>query len=447
MSIPDWTYNEALYKDALASEAVEIVTDPVKGKGLRAKHAIKKGDQVLRERALCASQNLDDMNRSIPICAHCLVSLETPRQIVRRCTSSDEAAAEIPCVSTFRPRHTRRQCRNVRSGCTFVFCSDDCENEAWLRFHRVGCRGGMNSVAQKAFDAFMAHPWIANGIDLTDTHALAWKFACIWIARVRFPCKENGVSEALPLSIEIAFLPIAQLIRAPITKFHFTYLLAEEWEAQELKVTGAKVDRWGHFLRFKDKPDDNPIVKHAKASGPRTEEVVQTGHELVSAMLSLTESERQFFNEIRWSELLGAVLLNGQERSPNSPYTSEFHDHVCLEGQEIELKKFHRGLRTAGLSTRDFDTSTRGQGIYAIGACFNHSCLPNIQVSYCERNDETLVVTALRDIEKGEELCISYIDEDAPFEERQQQLSEHYLFTCCCSKCVVQGVKSTGVTA
>lgn len=42
---------------------------------------------------------------------------------------------------------------------------------------------------------------------------------------------------------------------------------------------------------------------------------------------------------------------------------------------------------------------------------------------------------ALRDIRKGEELTISYIDETLPFKDRQAKLKTMYMFTCTCPKC------------
>eukprot|EP01009_Symbiontida_sp_KSa7_P007484 NODE_4356_length_350_cov_350.033223_g3755_i0.p1 GENE.NODE_4356_length_350_cov_350.033223_g3755_i0~~NODE_4356_length_350_cov_350.033223_g3755_i0.p1 ORF type:complete len:81 (+),score=8.23 NODE_4356_length_350_cov_350.033223_g3755_i0:75-317(+) len=68
----------------------------------------------------------------------------------------------------------------------------------------------------------------------------------------------------------------------------------------------------------------------------------------------------------------------------------------------------------------------------------NHSCDPNVQVTYNHRNDETLVVTALRDLEPGEELFISYIDESMEVDKRMQQLDEHYKFQCACTKCTAE---------
>lgn len=45
------------------------------------------------------------------------------------------------------------------------------------------------------------------------------------------------------------------------------------------------------------------------------------------------------------------------------------------------------------------------------------------------------MVTARRPIRKGEEITISYIDEEAPLEERREALRD-YGFVCRCARCV-----------
>lgn len=45
---------------------------------------------------------------------------------------------------------------------------------------------------------------------------------------------------------------------------------------------------------------------------------------------------------------------------------------------------------------------------------------------------------AARDIDRGEELQISYIDSNMPFARRQQQLQFAYGFECKCPSCVLQ---------
>eukprot|EP00644_Phytophthora_capsici_P011719 jgi/Phyca11/572939/estExt2_Genewise1.C_PHYCAscaffold_500273 len=63
----------------------------------------------------------------------------------------------------------------------------------------------------------------------------------------------------------------------------------------------------------------------------------------------------------------------------------------------------------------------------------NHSCDPNCTVLYTKNGDGHVV--AIRDIKKGEELCICYIDVDMDVQTREANLRE-YKFKCFCSRCV-----------
>jgi hypothetical protein len=50
---------------------------------------------------------------------------------------------------------------------------------------------------------------------------------------------------------------------------------------------------------------------------------------------------------------------------------------------------------------------------------------------------------AARDIDRGEELLISYIDAEMPFEQRQQRLQFAYGFVCKCARCAAQAKDAT----
>ena len=93
-------------------------------------------------------------------------------------------------------------------------------------------------------------------------------------------------------------------------------------------------------------------------------------------------------------------------------------------------------------------TPLDGMAMYYTACKMNHSCQPNVVARYtysCSGGGSMarwgpnfpLVIqcTALRDIDEGEELCISYIQNDMSFDERQGAL-ENYGFTCNCSKCI-----------
>jgi SET and MYND domain-containing protein len=75
-----------------------------------------------------------------------------------------------------------------------------------------------------------------------------------------------------------------------------------------------------------------------------------------------------------------------------------------------------------------------GTGLFAIANTFNHSCEPNIALM-SPFNDSRLRVVAIRPVAAGDELLISYIDEDMDWSSRQKRLKEKYMFECDCPKC------------
>ena len=233
-----------------------------------------------------------------------------------------------------------------------------------------------------------------------------------------------------------AALPATQLISAPLQKFQFSYLLTDEAFAKQQFATGDALKDWANLAALKANPTAVPAVAAAQLEPPSKPDVLREGYELVQRIFLLSPDESALITPARWSELLGAVLLNGQERTPNSPY-SECVDWIKkMSDGESEMKAYHRLLKDNGVDPNGCHTSARGQGVYTVGACFNHSCTPNLQIVYTHDNDEVLVATCIRDIEADEECFISYINEELSLCERQRQLYEHYLFECRCSRCV-----------
>lgn len=81
-----------------------------------------------------------------------------------------------------------------------------------------------------------------------------------------------------------------------------------------------------------------------------------------------------------------------------------------------------------------------GSGLYVVQSKLNHSCLPNAEIKFPHSN-HTLVISALRDIEIGEEICISYLSEcllNRSRHTRHKFLKENYLFVCQCELCTSQ---------
>jgi len=79
-----------------------------------------------------------------------------------------------------------------------------------------------------------------------------------------------------------------------------------------------------------------------------------------------------------------------------------------------------------------------GWGIYISASFFNHSCDPNVRKEALGRG---YVFYTARDVEAGEELCISYIGGECAtqgLEERRKSLKESWFFECACVRCVTE---------
>ncbi|TPX47597.1 hypothetical protein SeMB42_g03262 [Synchytrium endobioticum] len=79
------------------------------------------------------------------------------------------------------------------------------------------------------------------------------------------------------------------------------------------------------------------------------------------------------------------------------------------------------------------DGSASGEASYPIAALVNHSCCPNVSFG---NNERTMVVRALRDIEVGEELLVTYVgDRIGSTRERKDELMDRFYFECQCARC------------
>ncbi|CAE8722614.1 unnamed protein product, partial [Polarella glacialis] len=83
-----------------------------------------------------------------------------------------------------------------------------------------------------------------------------------------------------------------------------------------------------------------------------------------------------------------------------------------------------------------------GFGLYTTVALTNHSCSPNIEVVPAVYNSD-VVGTAQRDIAAGEEITMSYINEDKPRHTRQRSLLKNYGFVCRCARCQAEEGSTT----
>lgn len=83
----------------------------------------------------------------------------------------------------------------------------------------------------------------------------------------------------------------------------------------------------------------------------------------------------------------------------------------------------------------DAEMQEVGVGLYPSVSLLNHSCDPNCSIVF---NGPLLLLRAVRDVQAGEELTISYLDLLMTSAERRQQLRDQYCFDCDCARCLTR---------
>ncbi|XP_023388955.1 N-lysine methyltransferase SMYD2 [Pteropus vampyrus] len=97
--------------------------------------------------------------------------------------------------------------------------------------------------------------------------------------------------------------------------------------------------------------------------------------------------------------------------------------------------RFSPQVNCNGFTIEDEELSHLGSAIFPDVALMNHSCCPNVIVTYKGTLAE---VRAVQEISPGEEVFTSYIDLLYPTEDRNDRLRDSYFFTCECQECTTK---------
>lgn len=135
-----------------------------------------------------------------------------------------------------------------------------------------------------------------------------------------------------------------------------------------------------------------------------------------------------------YGQIIGMFELNNLDLVVASPVEDYFlYVDDLPDKEKEEAERTTRPLLDA--LGDDYSACCEGSAFFPLQSCMNHSCCPNAKAFKREEDkDGQATIIALQPISKGEEVTISYIDEDLPFEERQALLAD-YGFRCKCKKC------------
>jgi hypothetical protein len=132
-----------------------------------------------------------------------------------------------------------------------------------------------------------------------------------------------------------------------------------------------------------------------------------------------------------------------------SPMAAEHFFALCQNAEHGDVKTaygiwlsnaFPTDGTNAGTSpTRAADAGRRSSAVYTTYCRLNHSCVPNVHGAWNPtRRRQTMF--ALRDIERGEQLLVSYLAVlDQPRDARRAELASSFGFECRCTRCQLSG--------
>ncbi|KAG1651291.1 SET and MYND domain-containing protein 5 [Nymphon striatum] len=355
-------------------------TQRLAGKGLFALQDFKCGDVIFVEQPLVCSQFLWNAAYGYSACDFCMRPLETTEENVRRLTGVHSFILKYPELST-----TNKANHVCCTNCGTMFCSSSCKAQALNQYHKVLCLGPSINDAN--------HPLI--------------KLQEFW-KHVHYPPETASI------------MLIARMIA--------TVKQANDKE-------GAK-HLFSHFCHATQK---NEIVH--QLLGDKFQEQLEELRKLLEIALYDRELHN-WFTEEGFRSLIALIGTNGQGigTSPLSKWVINCDKLELAPTERESIDKVIDEIYENINQESGIFINNEGSGLYPLQSSCNHNCEPNAVPAFLD-NNSTLSMQAKEDIKKGDEICISYLDEcnrNRSRHSRVKTLQENYLFNCECPKCELQ---------
>ncbi|KAL3509663.1 hypothetical protein ACH5RR_029064 [Cinchona calisaya] len=466
------------YEEVIANRqscGLEVRTNGEYGKGVYANMDFKKGDLVLKDPMLFGIQHSSNKMDCL-VCSHCFqfigsLELQIGRKLYfqnladsskSRCEKGESSSSLQDCSDQYHLSHddsdvedddveqrgsSNSKCDSISLPKDFIdllmngglklpdsnvvplpsvvscpggckeayYCSQLCAKADWDSYHSLLCTGkGSKALSTEALSQFIQH---AN--ETNDIFLLAAKVISFTILRYR--------------KLKEAYVEENEKYDTPnnLRRCNFSLLL-EAWEPMSV---GYK-RRWWDCISL---PDDVDCCDEASFR-LQIKELAFTSLELLKAAIFDKDCEPLFALDI-YGHIIGMFELNNLNLVVESPVENYFLyiDELPHSEKEKAEKVTQPFLDALG---DGYSNCCEGTAFFPLQSCMNHSCNPNAKAFKREQDkDGQAILIALRSVRQGEEITISYIDEDLPFEERQLLLAD-YGFRCRCPKCLDQELSS-----
>ncbi|EGC38772.1 hypothetical protein DICPUDRAFT_75630 [Dictyostelium purpureum] len=446
----------------------------IKGRGLFAEKTFEKGDVVFSERPLFSVQHV--YNRATAwTCGNCfrfLGSLNKQMLHYRKVFGIREQS-ELPEFD-FPPYTFQTKVFSCFAKCGEKYCSEECRNEAFYNHHQVLCVGEQTPENNPMY-LFKKHSIDTNELFLLAAQAIAYLICKVgndqpMVENSNTTTSSNTTTTTTTTSSSSTNesqqnIPLAERI---CKEFFQEYQHRDWWDVRiDDNFTNEEARKWSQESLELLRKALLPLLQN----NPRTNNAVFINTilsmEFYSHLLGLLEMNDNsigFFNPLetfrRNLDTIPNIPQNHKDHIKSIMHSTveEFrkylgyqeeecdeegcdHDHSghMMDGSGHESHGHHHDHGDSAMDENEEEEveevfpSFDGYGIFGLQAMVNHSCEPNINVAF-SNSDNRAHIMALRRIEAGEELYHSYIDEELPYDIRQEDLVT-YGFKCECRKC------------
>ncbi|TRY71909.1 hypothetical protein TCAL_00173 [Tigriopus californicus] len=397
------------------------------GRGLFAQRAFESGQALFEESPLISAQFCWNEAYGYSCCHFCMTPLEDAQENIHRLTRNSNWVVPHPQCNPNRleehvqcpdclikycskdaqeniQRLTRNsnwvvphpQCNPNRleehvqcPDCLIKYCSSGCQERAWHLFHKSLCRG------MAAREANESEPWSKL---LNDWRAM------------HYPPETTSITLLTRILASILQSNQPDTLKAQYLSFMHATVSSDDNMAH--KILG---DGFSHQLEH-----------------------------LRQALVPLFPQPEvaQFLSLEGFRTLFALVGRNGQgvATSPWSHWVKNVEALPLSDAERGDVMAFIDQVYEALDAESGSFLDNEGSGLFLLQSLCNHSCVPNAQIEF-PFNNHVLMVKAIRPIQAGEEILISYLDDhqlERSRHSRRAILSQNYLFSCSCPKCQSQ---------
>jgi len=336
------------------------------------------------ERPIVCSQFAWNEFYKYSACEFCMKSLENVQENVCRLSGKRKYnLSNLECGETDKDKHVK--CPK----CQIDYCSEECRVAAWLSYHETLCLGADRLNPDHFYNMTMEAWRCIHMPPETTTLNLIFKL----VAMIKQSENKEKIIQAL---------------------YNFEYSLVDENQNLHHKLLST------NFFN-------------------QLENVRLLSFDLFKSHYYVKECE-PWFSDLGFKQLFCLFGRNSQGvgTSPLSVWVRNVSKLNVSQEQKEKLDELINKVYDDVEEESGAFLNSEGSALYELQSKINHSCSPNCEIIFKD-NSNVLTLRALKNIQQGDEISISYLDECdlcRSRHSRQKLLKGDYLFVCQCEKCL-----------